>query len=187
MKSSNVKRMVLSAVMIGLATVLSLVKIWKMPLGGSITLLSMLPIVLISIKYGVKWGMFTSLIYAVMQIFVDLGEIMTWGLTVKLWIGSIVFDYLIAYGILGISGIFRKKGIAGMCSGVALALFMRFASHVVSGTIFFDIWCPEGWNPFVYSLAYNGGYMLPELVFTMAAVIVITKVKVMNKLIDSDF
>lgn len=165
----DTKRLTTSAVMIALATVLSLIKVFKMPLGGSITLLSMLPIVLLSIKYGTKWGLFSAFAYSLIQIALDLSSIMSWGLTLKMWIGSIIFDYVIAFSILGLAGILRDKGKYGIYVGIILALALRFVSHVLSGVIFFDIWCPEGWNVFLYSICYNGAFMLPEAIFTTIA------------------
>jgi thiamine transporter len=184
MKSENIKRLVITAMLIALAAVLSLVKIWQMPLGGSVTLLSMLPICLISIKYGVKWGLFGAFVYSIVQIYLDLGSLMSWGMTVKIWIGCILFDYIFAYTALGFAGIFKNKGAAGIIAGVTLALVLRFISHIISGTIFFDIWMPEGWaNPAIYSIFYNGAYMLPELIFTVIGASVLFNVPVTKKLV----
>ena len=175
MTKTNTKRLVESAIMLALAAVLSLIKIWKMPLEGSVTLLSMLPICLISIRYGVKWGMFVSTIYSVLQVALDMSSLMTWGMTARIWIGCLVFDYLLAYSPLGLAGLFRKKGAAGIVAGISLVMVLRFVSHFISGTIFFDIWCPEGWNPAWYSVCYNGFYMLPELIFTVAGTVILAK------------
>ena len=85
MTTTKTKRLVESAIMVALAAVLSLIKIWKMPLEGSVTLLSMLPICLLSIRYGVKWGLFVSAFYSVVQIALDLSSLMTWGMTVRIY------------------------------------------------------------------------------------------------------
>lgn len=180
-KSTTLVQMTTSAILIALAAVLSLIKIWYMPLGGSVTLLSMLPIVLISIRYGIKWGFFCSFLYSAVQIALDISGLMSWGMTAEIWVGCLVFDYILAYGILGIAGIFRKKGSVGICIGIALALILRMLSHFISGTIFFDEWCPEGWNVYLYSLAYNGAYMLPETLFTMIAAVMIFKIPSFKK------
>lgn len=179
-------RLVTSGIMIALAVVLSFIKVYKLPLGGSITLLSMLPICILSIKYGTKWGLFSAFVYSLIQIGLDLGEIMTWGLTLKLWIGCLVFDYLIAYTALGLAGAFRKSGSAGYIGGIVLALCVRFVSHVISGSIFFDIWCPDDWSVFPYSLAYNGSYMGPELIFTVIAAIILLSIPQTKKLIKPE-
>jgi Predicted membrane protein len=170
MQFSKTRILVECALLIAMSTVLSLVKVYQLPLGGSITLLSMLPVCMISVRHGLKWGFASSFVYALIQIALDLGSLMSWGLTPVMWVGSLIFDYVIAFGILGLSGIFTKKGKTGVLLGVALALFLRFVSHVISGTIFFAVWMPEGWNnPFLYSIVYNGSFMLPEIIFTMTA------------------
>ncbi len=180
-KTPSLKHMTLSAILISLAAVLSIIKIWQMPLGGSVTLLSMLPIAFISIRYGIKWGFFCSFIYSLVQIALGLPELMSWGMTLWVWIGCILFDYILAYGAIGISGVFRKRGTLGICSGIGLALVLRFICHFISGTIFFAQWCPDGWNVYLYSICYNGTYMLPEMIFTMLGAAMIFKIPVLKK------
>ncbi|MDD4700089.1 MAG: energy-coupled thiamine transporter ThiT [Oscillospiraceae bacterium] len=180
------QRMALTAIMLALATVLSMIPLYKMPLGGTLTPLSMLPIALVSIKYGVKWGTFTSLLYAVIQLGLGLifDGILGWGLTPVVLVACIIFDYIIAFGILGLAGIFRSKGLVGICSGIAMTLFIRFASHVFSGTVLFASFMPEEWsNPFLYSICYNGAYMLPELILTMIGAVILFKTPQIKKII----
>ncbi len=156
------------AIMVGLATVLSLVKVWEMPLGGSITLLSMLPIMLIALRHGTAIGVGTAFVYACGQLFLGLSSLMSWGMTPTMWVGSVVFDYLLAFTVLGFAGVFKKYRFPGAIAGIVLACALRFVSHFISGAIFFAVWCPEGWNVLFYSLCYNGGYMLPEMILTVA-------------------
>ncbi|MEG1887856.1 MAG: energy-coupled thiamine transporter ThiT, partial [Oscillospiraceae bacterium] len=178
----NTQRMVVTAVMLALASVLSMIKVFEMPLGGSITLLSMLPIALLSIQYGPKWGISSAFIYALIQIGLDIAKLMSWGLTLQMWIGSLVFDYLIAFTVIGLAGVFRKKGLFGICAGVALALALRLLSHVISGSIFFALWCPEGWaNPIIYSICYNGFYMIPEIITTMIGAVLLFRSSQLKK------
>ncbi len=179
------KKLTLSAVMISLSAVLSMVKVYELPLGGSITLLSMLPVAAIAICYGTKTGLFVSTLYAFLQIALDLGKLMGYGMTPLTWIGCLVFDYIIAYGALGLSGIFRKKGTLGMCAGVAISCFVRFASHFISGAIVFSVWCPDDWNVYWYSIAYNGSYMLPELILTTIGAALLFRVPSVKKLIEN--
>ena len=121
-RKTNIKRLVLTAVMIALAVVLSMVKIFKMPLGGSVTLLSMLPIALISVEYGISWGLTASFAYSLVQMGLDMAEVFSWGLSPMAIVGTIALDYILAYSAIGISGVFRKKGVVGICIGIALAL-----------------------------------------------------------------
>lgn len=187
-KKTNVKRLVLTAVLIGLATVLSLIKVYQLPLGGSITLLSMLPIALISIEYGISWGLVGAFAYSLIQFGFGIGEgLFGWGLSPVALIACIVLDYILAYTAIGVAGVFRKKGTFGIISGVAIAIALRFVFHLLSGALIFDIWMPEEWsNPWLYSVVYNGSYMLPELIFTVIGSVVLFKTPQFAKLIESN-
>ena len=180
----NTKKLTLSAVMIAMSLVLSLVKVYQLPLGGSITLLSMLPVCAVAVCYGTKTGLFASILYACLQIALDLGALMGYGMTALTWVGCLLFDYILAYGILGISGIFRKKGTIGISFGIALACTGRFISHFISGAIVFSVWCPDGWNVYWYSVVYNGSYMLPELILTVIGAVLLFRIPTIKKLIE---
>lgn len=176
------------AVMIALAAVLSLIKVYKLPWGGSITLLSMLPICMFSIKYGVPKGLFVSFGYALVQTAFDLAEVLSWGLTPGTLIVCLLLDYLLAYTVIGVAGLFRKKGIAGWIAGSALALFLRFVCHFLSGVLiwhsFGELW--DGFsteNEYIYSLLYNGSYMLPEIIFTVIGAVILFSVPQTKRLL----
>lgn len=178
MKNKKTLMLIEGAVMIALATVLSLVKVYKLPWGGSITLLSMLPICLFSIKYGVVKGLAVSFVYSLIQLFIDLGEVLSWGLTPGTLIACFALDYILAYTAIGTAGMFRSKGVAGWVLGSAAALFLRFVSHFLSGVLiwhsFGSLW--DGFsteNEFIYSALYNGSYMLPEIVFTVIGAVIL--------------
>lgn len=188
MSNTKTIKLVEGAVMVALAVVLSFVKIIEFPWGGSVTLLSMLPIVIYSIRNGVKWGMLVSVVYALLQMFIDLGKVVSWGLTASALIGTLVFDYIIAFSVLGLAGIFRRRRILGDIAGIVLAVFLRYASHVVSGAVIFHsagkIW--ESFatdNSWIYSLLYNGAYMLPEMIFTIIGAVILLAVPQTKKLI----
>ena len=158
--------------MVALAVVLSFIRVYKLPWGGSITLLSMLPIVVFSIRRGIGWGLGCSFIFALFQFAQGVGDgLFTWGLTPVMLIACIFLDYLGAFSVLGIAGIFRSKGNTGNIIGTVIAITCRFLFHFLSGVI---IWKSYGelWNGFstdnsvLYSLLYNGSYMLPEMIFT---------------------
>lgn len=174
-KKVNVNKLVMSAVLIALSAALSMVKIFEMPLGGSVTLLSMLPVCMLSIMYGCRCGLFCSFAYSLTQLVMGIGSVLSWGLTPQALVGSIVFDYLAAFTVLGLAGMFRRHGVPGYIGGISAALLLRMVSHVISGVIFFASWAPEGWNPLVYSVAYNSAYMVPEIVFTFAGAILLLK------------
>ncbi len=172
MKKNNVYRLTTTAVLLALGTALSFVKIYELPLGGAVTLLSMLPICLISLFYGTAYAVLPCVLYGAIQMCV--GGIFGWGLTPTVLVGGIVFDYLLAFGVLCLAGLFRNRGTAGAILGTVLALVLRFVCHYVSGCIFFrsfDIYN----NPYIYSLVYNGSYMLPELVLTLIGAFILYK------------
>lgn len=191
MSKKPVYKLTLSAVFVALATVLSNIKVVKMPLGGSVTLLSMLPIVMISVMMGLKWGIGSAFVYSLIQLLlgITVDGLLGWGLTPVMLVGTILLDYIIAFTALGIAGIFAKKGYAGICGGVALAIVFRFLSHFLSGFVIFknleqfEIFGSLFTNrPVLYSLAYNGLYMLPELVITVVGAAILFKLPQIKKL-----
>ena len=193
MSKKYVYKLTLSAIFVALATVLSLIKVVKMPLGGSVTLLSMLPIVMISVMLGLKWGFGSAFVYSLIQLIlgIALDGLLGWGLTPVMLVGTILLDYIVAFTVLGIAGIFAKKGYAGICGGVALAVVLRFLSHFLSGFIIFknleqfELFGSLFVNrPVLYSLAYNGFYMLPELILTTVAAVILFRLPQIKKLMN---
>lgn len=175
MRNSKVRKLTVSAMMLALAFALSYVQIYKLPWGGSVTLLSALPICFISVKYGLGWGLGSGFCFAWLQILQSGFEVFSWGLTPGMLIASLLLDYLVAFTVLGAAGIFRKKGKAGILAGVTLALVLRFVSHFCAGYFLwanYEEFVAFGQSfvnkPALYSLLYNGAYMLPETVLTVA-------------------
>lgn len=197
------QRMTLSAVMLALATVLAIVcefiPFLNLPFGGGFTVASMLPIVIVSYMYGIKWGLVTSFAYSCIQILVSL----IMGKTVMalftpssddfMGIGAalaiIIIDYLVAYTVLGLGGIFRnriKSKVVAIVLGVVVALSLRYLCHIVSGYVFYGAWAEwffaqDGFYAvgdkilgvfsgkglaLIYSIFYNGLYMIPEIIIT---------------------
>ena len=187
MKQNRIRMLCECALMLALAVVLSYVKLFQLPFDGSITLLSMLPICLVSIKYGLGWGMGTAFCYSWFQVL--QGGVFAWGLTPIMLIASLVLDYVLAFSVLGLAGVFRKKGVVGAVSGVALVCALRFFVHFASGVI---LWANleqfvafgKEWvgRPVLYSICYNGIYMLPETVFTVVAALVLFRLPQMRRL-----
>ena len=173
MRNKRVLMLTESAVMLALSIALSFVKFGKLPFGGSITPASMLPIMLISVKYGPKWGVIPAFIYSWFQIL--QGGVFGWGLTPKMLVACLILDYILAFTGLGLAGLFRKHGIGGMIGGVIGACVLRFLIHFISGVV---LWANleefvafgQDWvnRPVLYSIVYNGSYMLPETLICIA-------------------
>ena len=121
------------AILLALAVALSFVKFFQLPFDGSITLASMLPICLISIKHGIKWGLGSAFCYSWFQIL--QGGVFSYGLTAEMLIASLLLDYILAFTALGLAGVFRKHGYIGQLSGMTLACVLRFLVHFVSGIV----------------------------------------------------
>lgn len=195
MKKNNTYKLAACAIMVALGTVLSLVKIFKMPFGGSVTLLSMLPCAMVSVMFGLKWGLAASFVESVIQLAfgITMDGLFAWGLTPACLIGTILLDYIVAYTVIGLAGMFRNKGYAGICLGTGLVVVLRFVSHLFSGAIIFAnfeefVAFGSSWvgHPWLYSLCYNGAYMLPETIITVVATAIIFKLPQIKKLMDGE-
>lgn len=170
------------AILIALSSVLSLIKFWEYPWGGSITLLSMLPVAVISIRHGIKDGLFSAFVYSVIQLVfgITMSGLLGWGLTSGMLIMCILLDYIIAFTVIGFAGIFNKKGIMGAVFGTALVCLLRYISHFLSGVYVFasagKLWETFNTdNSYIYSAVYNACYMLPEMILTVIGAILIYK------------
>ncbi len=153
----TVKQLVFCAMAIALGTVLSNIKLFEFPTGGSITPLSMLVICLPGYFFGLGAGLLTGVAYGVLQLLIDPHV---------LYPMQLVVDYLLAFGALGLSGLFTNAK-NGMVKGYITAVLGRFVFAVISGWIFFGSYAWEGWDPLPYSLAYNAIYIFSEAAITV--------------------
>lgn len=187
MKNEKTQNLVLCAVMVALATVLSILKIYEAPLGGSVTMFSMVPLFIIGFLKGPKWGISSALVYSILQLLLWLQNVSyvpsAGGIAL-----CILFDYIIAFVLLGITGFFKidnimsskTKYIRVIC-GTLIACILRYLSHVLSGAIvWYEITKAGEWNELVqkvgmwtYSLIYNAQFMVPETIMCVIATPVI--------------
>lgn len=173
-KKDKIRRLVESALMLALSTILAELAVIKFPFGGSVTVFSQVPMVALSYRYGVKWGVFASLAMGVIQLMFGL-ENFSYVSGIVAYLILVFADYIIAFGALGLGGMFRNKiknPAVSLALGGAVVSVIRFVCHFVSGvTIWRDYSGAESvWQ---YSLEYNGGYMLPELIVTVVGCAVI--------------
>ena len=178
--NSTLRKLVECAILVAMAVILNFLKInsfWA--LGGSITVVSMLPILLAGYRHGIKWGVMTGVGYAVLQILLDIAQISSWGLTPIIFIGTIVLDYLLAYGGLSFAGLFHGKK-NGLWLSSLVCLTWRYAMHFLSGVLLFAEYDQVGFTPVTWSLAYNGSYMIPEIILTTAVAFLISRIPSVN-------
>lgn len=166
------KKLTVTGVMLALSVVLSLIRLFDAPYGGSVTLCSMLPLLTLAILYGTKWGIISGVVYAVLNMLLTgipappVNNAVSYLLVVLL-------DYVLAFGGLGLAGtfyrLFGRKSIAVPASS-AIAILFRFICHFFSGILIWRVYAWEGVGAAMYSFLYNGSYMLFELLITVSLI-----------------
>lgn len=166
------RQLAFCAMAIALGTVLSNIKLFDFPYGGSITLLSMLVICLPGYFFGLGAGILTGIAYGVLQLLID---------PYVLYPLQLVVDYLLAFGALGLSGLFSSAR-NGLIKGYIAAILGRFVFAVISGWIFFGVYAWEGWAPLPYSLVYNASYIFSEAAITIIILLLPPVKKAMGRI-----
>ena len=157
----NAKHIAFAAMALALAVATSMIKVIKLPMGGSVTLFSMLFIVLIGYWYGIKTGLAAALAYGVLQLLLD---------PYILNIPQVLLDYILGFGVLGLSGIFSNSK-HGLIKGYIVGVIGRFICSFLSGWIFFAVYTPEFFNSAIlYSIVYNGSYIGLEAAVTFVVI-----------------
>jgi thiamine transporter len=159
------------AILVAVAQILGYIKLFPMwPNGGSITLAAF-PIALYAVRWGVGRGLLAGFVFGVLQLLMD--EAYAWG-----W-QSMLLDYLVAFTPLGLAGLFKGKKW-GIFPGIVLGNLGRFVVHYISGVTIYRIYEPTeipGIGTFdgaeLYSLVYNGSYMLPCMLLALAAAVLL--------------
>lgn len=176
MKTVNKTRILAEcALMLALSVILSYIKVFTMPYGGSITLVSTLPLILVSYRHGTKWGLFTGLINALLVIVTGFYPPPV--NSVIAFIAAMLLDYILAYMSLGTASLFAKmmkNKTVGVAFGSAMSSFLRFVCYVLSGAIFWGSYqsqyeWAEGMSVWAYSFTYNASFMIPELILVTIA------------------
>ena len=171
MEISKTQKLTECAVMLALATALSYITVYKLPMGGSITAFSQVPMIIIGYRHGYKWGVATGFVYGVLQMLLQgLGNF-AYVSGIVAYLILILMDYVLAFTSLGFGGALfsnsKLKAPIAIGIGAAVGSALRFVCHFISGV---TIWGDHagGWqNVWVYSLTYNGSYMLAECIITI--------------------
>lgn len=209
---SQTKKLVESAILIAIAIVLELLsKVFpfQLPFGGGITLVSMLPIVIIGYKYGIKWGFLIGIVYSIIEMMLGFQTISMYFIGEEVMpFGSAILitfiDYTVAFTVIGLSGIFKDKlktRNLEIILGSIVAISLRFLAHFVSGFLFWGAYAEwfftqDGMGKFgegvmtsisgttlslFYSFIYNGSYMIPEIILTTIALSIIINMPQLRK------
>lgn len=183
MKNSVTRKLVYGALMVALATVLSLFTLFKAPYGGSVTFGSMVPIVLFSLLFETRWGLLTAFAYSLLQMLLGFSAPPVQDFAS--FAAVVLLDYVIAFTVLGLAGAIArrfKNGIVGAGVGTVCVMAMRFACHFLSGIVIWDVYAPEGMPVWLYSLGYNGFYMLFEMLISVVVIMLLWKFLPVKKL-----
>ena len=171
-----------TAVLTGLAIALSFVILYEMPMGGSVTLACMLPIIFVSLRYGCAWGLGSGFVMALFQVAQAAmhGNVFPYCETFGTLALCVLLDYLFPFTVIGLAGLFRKyKGEKvkdiGAYLGILFVFVLRFFSHFIVGVAIWGQWAPEGMGKYLYSFLYNGGFLLPELVITVIFAVILLR------------
>lgn len=152
------------AIMVALSVILKdiLPPIIRLPQGGSVSAAGMVPLFWFSLRYGLRAGLEIGLVYGLVHMALS-------GYVINPV--QAILDYPLAYTALGLSGLFRKYPVVG----VGVGILGRFICHFVSGILFFAIYAPEGMNPTLYSVIYNGSYLAIEFIISSLIIYILVR------------
>ena len=175
-KKMTTQQLVTCAVALALAYVASYIRVFKLPFGGSVTLFSMLFIALIGYWYGVKVGVLTGLVYGIFQFLQE---------PYVLSLFQVCCDYILAFGAMGLSGLFSKSKKHGLLKAYLIAIFARGAFHALGGYLYWMDYMPENFPQSLatlYPIIYNYSYILLEGVLTIVVISVPAVSKALNQI-----
>ena len=182
MKRTNLVVLTECSIMVALAFALSYARVYEMPLGGSVTLASMLPIMLVSLKHGSNVGLGAGFAYSLTQLFQALlaGNVFPYcetGTTLAL---CVLFDYIIPFTLLGLANVFNgtklfKNNEISFYAGTAIVVFIRFICHFITGVAIWGQWAPNGMGKYLYSFLYNGSFLGADFVICIIVAILILR------------
>ena len=178
MRNQKTRTLVECALMIALSTVLSFIVVYKLPQGGSITAVSMMPLVLASFRHGPKWGLLTGFVYSLIELLRGFDNVM-YCTTIGAMLLCVLLDYVLAYSVMGTACIFgkvSKNRTVSVAVGTAVTGLLRYGCSFLSGIIIWRDYAPDTMPVWFYSLTYNGSYMIPEIILTTIAAVLVMKV-----------
>ena len=181
-KKEKIKRLVESALMLALSTLLAEFAIIKFPFGGSVTIFSQVPMVFISYRYGIKWGAFAGLCMGIIQMLFGMGNF-AYVSGIVAYLILIFADYIIAFGALGFGGMFKNKiknPVIAIALGGGVVSVIIFLCHFISGVTIWGDYAEGAQAVWEYSFTYNAGYMVPELIITVVGCVVLASVFDLN-------
>ena len=164
MGQSKTRMLAEAGVAIAIAQVLSFITLFHMPQGGSIKAAALVPLMIYAYRSGGTRGIFVGVVYGILHFIL--------GFKSSVHYLSIILDYLVAYGVIGVCGYF-KDSIFGLITGSIVGIALRWAVSVISGAVVFANYAPQGQNPWIYSMVYNASYMVPDGILNIVVLLFI--------------
>ncbi len=191
--STNLSTLAECAVMLALSFALSSAKLFEMPMGGSVTVASMLPVMLISIKYGPVVGISTSFVYSLTQLLQAFASanVFPYCETPGTLVVCILFDYVVPFTLLGLAGIFYKLKLTSrpeinVYIGITAVVLVRFVSHFITGVVIWKQWAPEGMGKYLYSFLYNGSFLAVDFAICIICAVLMFRKAEIRKLVGME-
>ncbi len=198
----------LIAIGTAIAFVCGYIPFLHLPFGGTVTIASMLPVILISYMYGIKWGLFSGFVYSLLQIATSSHTVAAMFtptddsfMGIGIAFAIVLIDYILAYSSLGLGGMFAnriKNKTKALVLGTVVSMLICYLFHSVSGAIFYGAWAEWFFTDTVfanlaissyimknaggfglaalYSLIYNGCYMIPEIIITAIVAVPVSRI-----------
>ena len=189
--NTNVSRLAECAVMLALSFALSYAKIFEMPMGGSVTIASMLPVILIGIKYGTVTGLSVSFVYSLTQLLQALmsANVFPYCQSIGALVLCIAFDYLLPFTLLGLAGIFKELRVFKSTEiasyvGIVSVVALRFVCHFITGVVIWGQWAPAGMGKYLYSFLYNGGFLAADFAICIACAVLMFRKSEIRRLVN---
>ncbi len=178
-KFSKTHALAESAIMLALSIALFAVSDmipWPYAYGGGFSLFGQVPIIIVSYRHGLKYGMIASTGLAIFEMLMGFKNF-AYVTGIAAWLIVAFADYLVAFGCLGLGGVFKKKiknQTAALITGGITVCIIRFICHFISGVTIWSGYAPENMLVGIYSFTYNGSYMLIETIITVIGLVAVS-------------
>lgn len=160
-----------------LSAVLYIIRPFSLPFGGAITLGSMVPVMWLSLRRGVRVGFIAGTIFGILGLLIDVLLLPYSPITNPV---QVVLEYPIAFGMIGLAGLLGKDSELRVFLGVGISVLVKFLLHFIAGVVFWYWSVPEGWNHVAWAVVYNGSFLLPEFVISAVLIYILMKKKTLE-------
>ena len=149
-----------------LSGILYTMRPFSLPYGGTVTLGSMIPVMWLSMRRGIRVGVISGLIFGVLALIIDM--LLVGAANIIVSSVQVFLEYPLAFGVLGLTGIFRRKSIGFVVVGAGIGVFLRFLLHYLVGVY---IWVsvyefPAEWGLYLWPAVYNGSFLIVEFIIS---------------------